>query len=331
MKSPIFLATFLIACARALLAQDPALAPHDLAYTREVMNHTAIEADVVLHTGSNASEQFIYRSTPETITLDGKVYARTAKGEWMDRGGDGSGTPQSVASEISDELDTFAQIIRLPFAPNVTHDKRQGAFIWKKVAQTTATNCSLFTYELSREHPRPDGVYPRCTFIKYQGDTDGKLLMVGSEANLINDTGKLFPVTVLYKYPASARQNGEDRPEVWITGDIFTKGGVLFFRADKRVLGNPMGRVVLLGANKATMKVLLPMYLTAAEKHVKLRLCGVLIPFEGTMPGYKGELPSVQFITWKLHAPSDPDDLPPDQRIPIGPDDYMDGYQFKTE
>jgi hypothetical protein len=247
------------------------------------------------------------------------------------QGSKGGARDQPVDAQTADELDTFASIVRLPFAPNETHDKSQGAFVWKKVAQTTGTNCSIFTYELSREHPHPDGVYPRCTFIKYQDDLDGKLLMVGSEANLIDGAGKLFPVTVVYQYPNAAQKNGDERPEVWITGDVFIKESVLFFRADKPVLGNPLGNVVLLGASRATMKVLLPMYMKAADQHLKLRLYGVLAPFEGGMAGYKGTLPSVQFITWKMHTPSDPDDLPPDQKISIGPDDYISGYQFKAE
>jgi hypothetical protein len=96
---------------------------------------------------------------------------------------------------------------------------------------------------------------------------------------------------------------------VWITGDAFIHDNVLFFRAEKPIAGNATGEVVLLGAPKPNAN-LLPIFMRAAERHVKLRLYGVLQPFSGSFPAYHDKLPSIQFIAWKLHVPSDPDDLP---------------------
>ena len=56
----------------------------------------------------------------------------------------------------------------------------------------------------------------------------------------------------------------------------------------------------------------------AAEKHMKLRLYGVPVPVEDAKDP---KTPSVQFITWKLHMPPDPDELPDSQKIIIPPDD----------
>jgi hypothetical protein len=117
--------------------------------------------------------------------------------------------------------------------------------------------------------------------------------------------------------------------EVWITGDVLIgKKDQLLFRTDKAVQGNTTGDLVLLGATKETMNVLLPMYMKAAEKHMKLRLYGLLIPD----PDAKDpKLPSVQFITWKVHLPSDPDDLPIQDKIFIDSDDKLPGYEVKPK
>ncbi len=37
---------------------------------------------------------------------------------------------------------------------------------------------------------------------------------------------------------------------LWITGDVFTKNGILLFRTDKPVQGNSTGDVVLVGPTK---------------------------------------------------------------------------------
>ena len=105
--------------------------------------------------------------------------------------------------------------------------------------------------------------------------------------------------------------------EGWITGEVFVRNGVLFFRTDQPVQGNTKGNVVLLGATKQAAATLLPAYRRAAEKHLKLLLYGSLLPFSGSMPGYSEPLPSIQFITWTVHLPSDPDELSPDQKIII--------------
>jgi hypothetical protein len=110
---------------------------------------------------------------------------------------------------------------------------------------------------------------------------------------------------------------------VWITGDPIMQDGKLMFRADKPVQGNTTGNVVLLGATKQTINFLAAAYMKAAEKHMTLRLYGVLVP----IPDAKDpKAPSVEFITWKLHLPSDPDELPAGSKIILGPESRVPGY-----
>jgi hypothetical protein len=122
--------------------------------------------------------------------------------------------------------------------------------------------------------------------------------------------------------------------ETWITGEVFSEGDTLLFRADRRIEGNTTENVVLLGAKLGLEKTLLPMYAQAAEKRVMLRLYGVLVPNEAPMTGSsppKAGTPSVTFITWKCHLPNDPDELPESERLEFTPDDRVSGYQVRLE
>jgi hypothetical protein len=73
----------------------------------------------------------------------------------------------------------------------------------------------------------------------------------------------------------------------------------------------------LLGPSRDTANYLLPVFMKCAEKHVKVRLYGILQPFTGTIQGHTGPIPKMMFIVWKVHTPSDPDVLPPGQAIQI--------------
>ena len=117
------------------------------------------------------------------------------------------------------------------------------------------------------------------------------------------------------------------RYETWITGQAFAEKGVLMFRTDKPVQGNTTGKVVLLGASKEAARVLLPAYALALEKHLKLRLYGVLLPVPDKP--VKGK-PSVIFITWKMHLPSDPDELPAGQKMIIHKGDTVEGTTVRS-
>jgi hypothetical protein len=140
---------------------------------------------------------------------------------------------------------------------------------------------------------------------------------------------RLLPIILLSAAVSTFTADELKKYEVWITGDVLIgKKQQLLFRANKAVQGNNTGNLVLLGSTRQTMNVLLPMYMKAAEKHMKLRLYGLLVPD----PSVKDpKMPSVQFITWKVHMPSDPDDLPIQDKILFGPDDKVPGYKVDVK
>ena len=122
--------------------------------------------------------------------------------------------------------------------------------------------------------------------------------------------------------------------ETWITGEVFSDGNNLLFRADRPIEGNTTQNVVLLGAQRGLENVLLPIYFKAAEKRATLRLYGVLMPNEVLMPQSwkpKPGAPSVSFITWKFHSPTDPDELPKSERLEFTPDDRFSGYRVRLD
>jgi hypothetical protein len=117
----------------------------------------------------------------------------------------------------------------------------------------------------------------------------------------------------------------------WITGDMLLKDGVLAFRADKPIQGNRTGDVVLVGPNRDGVNTMGPLLMRAAERRLKVRLYGVLQKTSTSLPGHHGKLPSVQFIVWKIHLPTDPDDLPPGEKLIFGPKDKIDGYKVQLK
>ncbi len=310
-------------------AQSPKLAPADLSYSRELISKSHLTAEVELRVGENDYARFRYErdAGSEKISESDRVYVRPKGKGWAhDLAGKAGDT---VDPSLAQELDIKASIVDSPFEMPEPKDKTQGGIVWKFVRREKAKGGELFTYERTREHPRPDGVYPRYTFVKFQTDEDGKLTLHDFSAQM-RDGEKLVPVTIRYSYELGGSE-GDDIPEIWITGEVFSKNHVLFFRTDRPVKDNPMGNVVLLGSVKAAMNVLLPMYMKAEEKHVKLRLYGSLLPFSGTIPGHSEPLPNVQFITSKAHMPSDPDELPEDQKIRIQPGDKVPGFKIEIK
>lgn len=140
----------------------------------------------------------------------------------------------------------------------------------------------------------------------------------------------VFALMLLFSISCAPAADELKKYELWITGDVFEQNHQLMFRCDKSVGGNAAGDVVYLGATRQTANVLLPMYMKAAEQHKRLRLYGVLTPVDEKIRKAKGD-PSVQFITWKVHLPNEPDELPADQKIPIGPNDKVPGFTVETQ
>jgi hypothetical protein len=122
--------------------------------------------------------------------------------------------------------------------------------------------------------------------------------------------------------------------EIWITGEVFSDGKNLLFRAERPINNNTMHDVVLLGVKRGLENVLLPMYFKASETRETLRLYGVLVPSDVLMPESwtpSPDTPSVTFVTWKCHLPTDPDEIPGAERVTFTPDDRVSGYVVHVE
>jgi len=312
---------------KQLLAQDQSLAPQNIEFTKSIIDKYGFTADVTFHTDGTSQLIYKYEKSPEMerLTVANQIFVRQIGKSW----GKSNDQGKSVGPADSEtQLNTYALIANSAFDRPVNHDKKQGETVWKFTRKEDGKNFHLFTYERTREHPTPNGFYPRFTFIKYPDDEDGKLLLVSSEANLRDDAGKLFPVEMHFQYkndPSVVRS----QYETWITGEVFTQDNLLLFRTDKPVQGDNLGNIVQLGVSRQAAKVLLPMYMKAAENHSKVRLYGILLPNSPTSIENAASVPNVQFMTWKIHAPSDPDELPDDQRIIIHPQDSVPGYDVK--
>jgi len=112
---------------------------------------------------------------------------------------------------------------------------------------------------------------------------------------------------------------------VWVTGHVINdaKEG-LMFRADKAIQGNTTDNLVYLAVTEDLAKTFAPMCYQAAEKHTQLRLYGAFLPHSGAKDP---KHPSVNFLIWKIHLPSDPDELSPDQKIIVGREQKIPGYK----
>src|SRR5262249_23190265 len=111
---------------------------------------------------------------------------------------------------------------------------------------------------------------------------------------------------------------------VWVTGDVINdpKEG-LMFRRDKPVEGNPTQTLVYLALTEDLAETFAPVCYRAAERHMQLRLHGAFLPHFGPKdPNH----PSVNFLFWGIHSPSDPDELPPNQKTYFGAHDAIPGY-----
>jgi hypothetical protein len=180
-------------------AQNPQLAPQDIRYTRELMARNHLIAHVELEMEKDKYVRYRYDRYPEVkrITIAGSSFAELNAKSWLeskDWGETGSPVNQAKAAE----LNTYATVAELPFAPTEQHDKRQGAVVWKLIKRVPEKDYQFYTYEESRAVPRPDGVYPRFKFIKYKDSSDGELLLEHFSGQL-RASDKMIPVEIGYE------------------------------------------------------------------------------------------------------------------------------------
>lgn len=120
--------------------------------------------------------------------------------------------------------------------------------------------------------------------------------------------------------------NELEKYAVWITGDVlYDKKDGLMFRTDKPVQGNTTRNLVYLAIPEDLAKTFGPMCYRAAEKHMQLRLYGAFLPHSGSKDP---KHPSVNFLIWKMHLPTDPDELPADHKVFFGKDQEIPGYKI---
>ena len=96
-------------------------------------------------------------------------------------------------------LDTDANVVASLFRPPTNRDTAQGGTVWRYVGATSHGSASECTFEESRENPKPDVSYPKYTFLKAPGDSDGRLFLCGVTANLRDDAG-IIPISVRLTY-----------------------------------------------------------------------------------------------------------------------------------
>lgn len=166
--------------AQALLrAQDPALAPDDLKYSREAFdkNHLIAQVNVATQPGAFLHYRYDrYAEVRRIVNDDGSEYAQLKGKSWR-KSKDWGKTGPIVKGDKAAELDNRADVAEVALMEPETRDASQGGFVWKFIEKGEEGDIETYTYEQSREHPRPNGIYPRYTFVKYKNDTDGKLLL----------------------------------------------------------------------------------------------------------------------------------------------------------
>ena len=290
-----------------IFAQSPDLAGENLQYTKAVIAKNHLSAGVILRVGQEDYDRYEYERYPdlEKITRRGQVYAHPTGKAWEAL--DNSGKTGEVDPKIVEHLNMLVRIANSAFLIPEPLDLAQSGFAWKFIKPVAGENYELSVYELTNQRADGGQVNPRYTFIKAKDDKDGNLLLSFYETQ-IRSEDKLVSVEVKFKYEG-IRPEGSAGSEMWITGEVFIQNNILFLRADRTVTGNPLKNVILLQTTQTSAKGLLPMLTEAATTHVKLRLYGKLATFSGSIAGNTAPLPNVRFVVWKLHLPSDPDDL----------------------
>jgi hypothetical protein len=172
-------------------AQEPSLAPDDLDFARDITQrfHFAVWVSLELKEGQFTKYQYDHYPVGgpthgvERIKADEGVFARKIDGPWL-KSNDWADTGSPVSQDLTDELNMYVQVVDAELAKPEDHDPTQGKAVWKFINKTSSKTFTYYTYERTREHPHPDGIYPQYTFMKAAPDTDGKLFMCGAKGQL---------------------------------------------------------------------------------------------------------------------------------------------------
>ncbi len=107
---------------------------------------------------------------------DGVAYVQLSGKPWL-KSKDWGKTGSKVDKATAEDMEMFASLVEQVMEKSVHRDQSQGGTVWKLLKANTKSDPQQFTYEESRQKPRPNGFYPRYTFMKYKRDKDGKLLL----------------------------------------------------------------------------------------------------------------------------------------------------------
>ena len=190
----------------SLSPPDSSNVPADLKFTQSIGTQFHLVAWVTMQPHDNPTEEFQYDRYPskgphsgvERVKRSEGVFARPSGKEWM-RSDDWGVTGSAVDESLKAVLDTDVNVVASLLQPPTHKDSAQGGTVWRYVGSAPHGSAMDYTFEESREHPKPDVIYPKYTFLKAQGDTDGRLFLCGVTANLRDDAG-IIPISVRMTY-----------------------------------------------------------------------------------------------------------------------------------
>ena len=203
--------------------QEPSLAPRDLEFTRGVVAKFHFVVWAELHPSTHEIEKFQYDCYPwtpdkqkiERVKREEGTFVRPEGKSWV-RSDDWGATSTPVAAALLPVLNTDVNVVNVMFAPSVDYDATQGAPVWKFIRQEKSKDgvFTYYTYERSREHPRPNGPYPQYTFMKAAHDVDGRLFLRMFSAQLRSGDDRipvLLRMTYLVPIAAGGRMEVFDK------------------------------------------------------------------------------------------------------------------------
>ena len=205
----------------AVAAQDPSTVTADLKFTQEISTQFHVVAWVTLQPHDGLTEKFQYDRYPskglhpgvERVKRSEGIFARPLGRTWM-RSDNWGATGSVVDNKMAAVLDTDANVVASLFRPPTNRDTAQGDTVWRYVGATSHGPTSEYTFEETRENPKPDVSYPKYTFLKAPGDSDGRLFLCGVTANLRDNAG-IIPISVRLTYlvpvPAGSKMQVFDK------------------------------------------------------------------------------------------------------------------------
>lgn len=202
----VLLLTWSLAAIEGAWAQNAVMVPANLKFTQDISTRFHIVAWATLEGHDGTPDKFQYDRYPATgihpgverIKRSEGVFVRTSGKPWV-RSDDWGATGTPVDEDMAAVLDTDVNVVAVPFRAPTSKDTAQGGTVWREAGSATHGSATKYTFQESRVHPKPDVSYPKYTFLKAPGDTDGRLFLCGVTANLRDDAG-IIPVSMRMAY-----------------------------------------------------------------------------------------------------------------------------------